>query len=162
MRPALRHPPAFSIDVEPDPTWQMLQAGLCALALGLLLLSVLMHQQAQPSWLAYSALCAVVLASSAWFWRRLPQARGKLAWDGQQWLWRDAGAKAGVVSEPKVVTITLVLDWGEWCLLRLQHTAPMPGWRSALGARRQYLAVAQGRQRLMWGLLRTCLAASAE
>jgi len=160
MRPALRHPPAFSLEVSLDPAWQILQAGLCSLAVTLLALSFVLHLDDDVSQPMQVVLCLTALILFIGFWFRLPQPSGRLAWDGQMWLWLDARAGAGPAAEATVVRITMAIDWGDWCLLRLQHSAQAQGWRFALLPRRRYIALAQRRHAATWSLLRACLVAS--
>lgn len=156
MRQALRHPPAFRIDVAPDPAWQHVQAALYCLACGLAGLTVAQHLLGtSPSLLTAAWLGLAALAVYIFCWRRLEQACGLLRWDGRAWQWQDART-AGGEAETRPVDVAVAIDLGDWLLLRLRN-AP-PGGHALAGSR--YLALAQRRHAATWPALRACLQAT--
>lgn len=147
MRPALRHPPAFSIDIKPDPAWRALACFVSGLAAAGLTATLLAHWDPSTSigLLSFATLSCATLA--ALFTRRWACSNQVvvLRWDGLAWWLRPLDG------EEQQVQVSAAMDLDSWLLLRVRmHGAG--AWRGA-----RYLPVGTALAQPYWGLLRATL-----
>jgi len=152
MRSALRHPPAFSITLNPDPAWRALGCLLSGLAGAGLTATLLQHLTPSLAAPAFAAALLVAAAAAAWLARILGcrDYRYRLRWDGQAW-WLASGA------QPELpVRLSAAMDLDHWLLLRAQRA----GWR--LAWRPLYLPLSEAAAQARWPELRATLFAARQ
>jgi len=152
MRSALRHPPAFSVTLNPDPAWRALGCVLSGLAVAGLVATLLQHLTPALAAPACAATLLLAAAAAAWLARALGcrDYRYRLRWDGQAW-WLASG------QQPELpVRLSVAMDLDHWLLLRAQR----PGWR--LAWRPLYLPLAEAAAQAHWPELRAALFAASQ
>ena len=139
--PKHRHqPPAFQVEVRPQPRLQAAIAGLGGSAGLSAVAAALAHD------LAFWPLLALLPACVWMAWQRARVCPRKLQWDGQTW-------RLGLLAslDPGVpVALEVLVDLGSWMLLR-SRTAER-GWFG-----RTYLPLSSADLGASWGLLRATL-----
>ncbi len=140
MSAAKRHPPAFQIEIGPQPWLQGLIAVLAAVSLLALVAGLAAH--APFLW-----WLLLLLPLTGWAGWRLARVRPRLLqWDGQTWRLAPPGSR-----EPgPAVQIAVVMDFGSWLLLRSQSPV-------GLVRRSHYLPLARSGVGPAWGQLRATL-----
>mgnify|MGYP001019947971 CR=1 FL=1 len=144
MCAAARHPPAFQIEVGPQPLLQGLIALLCLLAAASLLAACASHFPV-AWWLA------PLLPAAAWLgWLQARVQARQLQWDGQVWRLAPAG-RAPDTADAAEVQIAVVMDLDAFLLLRCRPAAVR------LLPRHVYLPLSRTALGASWGHLRATL-----
>lgn len=152
MRSALRHPPAFSITLNPDPAWRALGCLLSGLAGAGLTATLLQHLTPALGAPAFAAALLLATVTAAWLARTLGcrDYRYRLRWDGQAW-WLASGA------QPELpVRLSAAMDLDHWLLLRAQR----PG--GLLARWPLYLPLSAAAAQAQWPELRATLFAARQ
>ena len=134
------HPPAFQLEVRPQPRLQAAIAGLAGSA-GLSAVAAAMAHD-----FAFWPLLAVLPAGICLAWQRAQVCPRKLQWDGQTW-------RLGLLAslDPGApVALEVLFDFGSWMLLR-SRTAEQR-WFSLT-----YLPLSSADLGASWGMLRATL-----
>ncbi|MBB4842387.1 hypothetical protein HNP55_000882 [Paucibacter oligotrophus] len=136
-----RRAPAFRIDVWPQPRLQLFIAALSCLAAVAACAALIAHfNRAWPS-------LALTPLAGWWAWRCASFAPRRLQWDGESWRYADS-LLAPVLTR---VRVQVVMDLGDWMLLRLQP-AEAGLWRTSI-----YLPLARVALGAHWTALRATL-----
>lgn len=132
--------PAFQLELRAQPRLQAAIAGLAGLGALTAGAAVLSHE------VRFWPLLGLVPVLTWLAWRTARVLPRKLQWDGQTWRLEPAASL-----EPGLpVTIEVVIDFGDWLLLRAQ--AAEHGWVD-----RTYLPLSRSDLGASWGLLRATL-----
>lgn len=148
----MRHPPAFQIDVRVGRVWCWALSMLTVLSTANLLwwlMSLLSPRYVPPILQALLAGSLSVLAayfSGRGLRRQTPRS---LRWDGQIWL---LGSVANRGSEKRQGELRVMLDLGDWMLLRHTDLAPRRLMRGT-----SYLALSRADLPPQWNVLRGTL-----
>jgi len=114
----MRAAPPLAIDVTRFGAWRAMVAVLCALAAGVAVAEVSAHMEIH-SVLVASPLAAWLAGGAAWrSSRRRPVS---LRWDGRAW-WSDAIKSPD--GEPRSCELEVMIDLGNWLMLRLRPLQP--------------------------------------
>lgn len=151
MRPALRHPPAFSVELKPDPLWRMLACLLSGLAAMGLAATLLQHLTPwlESGWLVGSLPIAGTLGALAARWTARDY-RYRLRWDGQVW-WLSMETQ-----QESQISLSTAADLDGWLLLRIQRAGLGASWRPL------YLPLGESAAQPHWLDLRATLFLAAQ
>lgn len=148
----MRHPPAFQIDVRMGRAWRWAVSVLTAASAASFLwwFAWLWHPRTASLPLGALLIGAISTLVAVLLERRLHQlAPESLRWDGQSWL---LGSAASRGNEERQGELLVMLDLGDWLLLRHTDVAPRRFRRH-----RSYLALSRADLPSQWNVLRATL-----
>lgn len=149
----MRHPPAFQIDVRMGRAWVWGLIILVTLSISSALAwAVLLWQHQSVLWPLFTVGLLALVAIYFEF-RRHKAEPPSLRWDGQQWLF---AAKSNPGTDMRPGEVRIMLDFGEWLLLRFTEAS-----QHSIGRKHRYLALSRVDLVHQWNVLRSTLYSTA-